>query len=253
MNQTQLISRMKRVIPPWFGPGPTPNLDSLLAGFAQVFLWHYDLILYAKKQTRLGTTTGLFLDLASRDFFGRRIRRRSGELDDQLRARIKAEIFRTRVTRPAISKVLTDLTGRAPSIFEPANTGDTGGWDTGGMSWAGINPATGGGAGYNGFCGWDTNSWEYDASPYYSGQTSGGVGAWGDTNLPCQMFITAYRPGLQGIPNVSGYDYPGGGYDQGSLEYVDQSMIVGTVTDQDIYDAINYTRAAGIVAWTNLQ
>jgi hypothetical protein len=120
------------------------------------------------------------------------------------------------VTRNGMTGVVTTLTGKAPIIFEPWNTGDTGGWDTGTV-------------------GFDL------------------AGAWGDPALIAQSFITVTRPGVEGIPNVSGWDNGAGGWDVGSIEWTDQSMIVGNVTDSDIYDAVNVTRATGTIAWVAIE
>jgi hypothetical protein len=63
---------------------------------------------------------------------------------------------RERATRAAMTTKLTQLTGRAPSILEPARATDTGGWGTA-IAW-------------------------------------GAAGAWGSLLMPQQCFVTAYRP-----------------------------------------------------------
>ena len=251
-DKNDILTRLKGVLPAWY-PQTTPILDGVLSGFAQIGSWAYSLLLYTTLQTRISTATDSFLDLAAFDFFGFRIRRQPSETDANFATRIKAEVLRPRISRAGISKALSDLTGKAPVIFEPWNTGDAGGWDTGSFAYAGQNPATGGGGAWDAAGGYDLNVWEFDATPAYGLQTSGGAGGWGDTNQPAQFFLTVYRPGLQGVPLVSGYDSVGGGWDVGAIEYIDQSMIAGAVTDSDIYGTINSTRAAGTIAWTQLQ
>jgi hypothetical protein len=251
-DSNDIFSRLKSVLPSWWGAS-SPILDGVLSAFSNVAAWAYSLLVYVTLQTRIATTTDNFLDIASYDFFGPRLRRFTGETDAQFSARIRAEVLRPRVSRGAISTALTDLTGKKPIFFEPWNTGDTGGWDGGGFAYAGNNPATGGGGAWDAACGYDLNAWQFDAPRGVAELISGGVGGWGDTNLPGQFFLTVYRPGLQGVPSVSGFDSVGGGWDVGSIEYIDQSMIVGAVTDLDIYATINSTRAAGLIAWTKLQ
>jgi hypothetical protein len=65
-------------------------------------------------------------------------------------------------------QALTDLTGRAPAIFEPQRPADTGSWD----------------------------------GPTLAYNTAGG---YGSLLLPFQYFITAYRPTGVGVANVAGY------------------------------------------------
>jgi hypothetical protein len=64
--------------------------------------------------------------------------------------------------------------------------------------------------------------------------------------------ITVFRPGLQGIPNLDGYDGSIGAFDAGQIEFTDPSMVTGAVTDEEIYRTINATRPAGVTCWTKL-
>ena len=107
---------------------------------------------------------------------------------------------------------LTDLTGKAPYVFEPWNPGDTGAWDVG------------------------TFAWDI-------------AGGWGDTCLPAQAFVNVIPPGA-GIPSAPGWDIALG-WDVGGM-WGDMNMIDGTITDQDIYDTINKTRPTGAIVWTQL-
>jgi len=210
-----LIARQRTQIPPSWFPEDDAVLAGVLAVFGSVYAFVYGLIVWAKAQLRLSTMSGVFLDLFAFDFFGRRIRRRSGELDDAWQARISRELLRERCTRAGMASVLTDLTGTAPTIVEPWNTGDMGAFDDGSLAF-------------------DT------------------VGGTGDTDLPYQAFITVKSPGLTGVPGISGFDDGAGAFDGGDLAFVDPSMISGAVTDQDIYDAINLTKPAGMIAWVRL-
>lgn len=251
-DRSDILSRLKAVLPSWWAAS-SPVLDGVLSGFSTVASWGYGLLVYTQLQTRILTATDGFLDLAAFDFFGPRLRRFKNETDTSLSARIRAEVLRPRVSRGATSQALKDLTGKAPIFFEPWNTGDAGGWDVGGFAYAGQNPATGNSGGYDASAGWDINAWGYDIPRGYAEIVSGGAGGWGDTNLPAQFFLTVYRPGLQGVPLISGFDCVGGGWDIGAFSYTDASMISGAVTDLDIYATINSNRAAGTIAWTKLQ
>ncbi len=67
--------------------------------------------------------------------------------------------------------MLTDLTGRAPIIFEPARPADTGGYNSASLAY-------------------------------------GAAGGWGSLALPFQCFVTAYRPHGSGIATIAGYGTP---------------------------------------------
>ncbi len=213
-DSADMLSRLKRVIPSRWFAYVAPLRDAVLGGLADQLAWVYSFIAFAKLQTRISTATGLFLDLIAFDYFGRHIRRRVNEIDAMFRARIKKELIRPRTTRDAMVQALTDLTGRAPIIFEPWSAADTGGY--------GI------------------------ASAY------GVAGGYGNAQLQSQVFIAVYRPGLQGVPSIGGYGSPNGGYGVGASAYVGPSMIAGAVTDQDIYDTIEATKPTGVICWTRL-
>lgn len=211
-DQANILARLRALLPQSWFPDDAPNLDGVLAGFSSVGAWAYAQIAYAKLQTRLGTATDGWLDLIAFDFFGRRIRRRKGQSDDSFRGLIRKEMLRERVTRPAIKAALEDLTGQPVTIFEPAHPGDTGGFNTGYLA-------------YN------------------------ETGRWGSLLLPYQMFIDVVQPIGAGIPNVGGYDSGWGGYNFAPMMLGDLADVIGEVTDQDIYDTVNATRAAGVTCW----
>jgi hypothetical protein len=122
------------------------------------------------------------------------------------------ELRRPRATRAAVIQALQDLTGRAPTVFEPARPADTGAW--------GI--ATGYGA----------------------------AGAWGSLMLPGQCFVSAFRPVGGGIAYLPGWD--AGGWGAGISSYASLDMIQGQVTDADIYAAVADTLPATAIAWTRI-
>ena len=125
-DQSDMFGRLKNLLPRgWFGDS-NPILDALSWGYAQALAWMYSLYLFAKAQTRIKTATGGWLDIAAQDFFGTGLPRSSGMSDASYQNRILINLIRERGTRYAITKVLTDLTGRPPVIFEPRRPADTG-------------------------------------------------------------------------------------------------------------------------------
>jgi hypothetical protein len=214
-DKSDILQRLKAVLPKWFSDS-TPILDAVLSGWASSWAFLYSLYQYARLQTRIRTATDGWLDMIAADFFGVSILRKAHQSDASFRATIIANMFRERATRNAIVRVLTDLTGRAPKIIEPQRPADTG---------------------------------------IYGGPLIGyGVaGAYGSRLLPAQLFVIAYRPAGSGIPNIAGYGISTGGYSQPSqAEYASLSMILDTVTDADIYAAIDSVKAAGTAIWTRI-
>jgi len=215
-----MLRRQKATLPRGWFPDQSPTLDAVLSSFAYVASQAYSLLTYVKLQSRIKSASDGLLDLIAFDFFGLRFRRRKGQADDQFRTAILAEVFRDRVTRSGIKKAVEDLTGNEARIFEPFNATDCGGLDTG-------------------YLGFDT------------------LGRFGAVDLPRQIFIATLNPQGAGIPDAAGFDSGWGGMDNGVGgvasgldELGDVAKIVGPVTQQDIYDTINATRAAGITAWT---
>jgi hypothetical protein len=207
-----MVARLKAVLPQrWFGD-TTPVLDAVVTGLATAWAWLYDFYGYAKLQTRIATATDTWLDRISADFFGSRLLRRANESDSAFRIRIMLELRRPRATRPALIAAITDLTGRAPVVFEPARPADTGAY----------NVATG-----------------YDTA-----------GAWGSLALPCQVFVTAFRPAGQGIAAIPGWDF--GGWSESCSVYASLDMITGRVTDADIFATIADVLPASVIAWARI-
>ena len=156
-DQADFQQRLRSLIPKsWFPSGNSPNFDATLQGSAWALSSVYAQITYAALQTRIKTATDGWLDIISGDFFGTSLPRLLNESDGPFRARIFANLFVKGPRRGDMSKVLTLITGRAPLIFEPSNTSDSGGWDAA--------------------LGWDVQ-----------------VGGYGDA-MPYQCLVTAYRP-----------------------------------------------------------
>jgi len=212
-----VITRIKALLPSGWFSSVTPVLDTVLTGIALVLSHVYEQISYARLQTRIATATDGFLDLISFDFFGSALPRALQESDTLFRTRIQANLLLERGTRHGLIRALQILTGRTPIVFEPANPQDCGGWN----------------------------------QP--NGLAYGLVGGWGNLSLPYQCFVTAYRPTGQGVPNVAGWGNPQGALNTGSqIEYVNQSMITGAVTDADIYAQIDRVKEAGTIVWTRI-
>jgi type II secretory pathway pseudopilin PulG len=127
-DQQDIYKRLTGYLPPgWFGDSP-PFVDALMQGFAHGLAFVYSLIVFAKLQTRIKTASGGWLDMIAADFFGSNLQRRTNETDTSFLNRIIINMFRERATRAAVTKVLIDLTGRAPVIIEPKRAADTGGY-----------------------------------------------------------------------------------------------------------------------------
>lgn len=86
---------------------------------------------YAKAADYLQTETSPELDLASVDFFGpNALPRPVGMSDANFYALILAQLFKSAVTRQAISDAIFAITGVRPRLIEPWNPADTGCRDT---------------------------------------------------------------------------------------------------------------------------
>lgn len=209
-------SRLAALIPwSWFPVGTVPLFMAILAGIASALSFDYTLLSYIRLQTRIATATDGFLDLIAWDFFGADLLRANGQNDASFLASIKAAMFRERNTRNAVVSILTDLTGRAPVIFEPWRPTDSGGYSTNGC--------------------------------FY-----GARGGYGSQALQQQAFVRAYRPKSQGIPNVAGYGDSESGYGAGQGMYASLASI-GGITDADIYAAVDSVRPTCAILWVDIE
>lgn len=190
-------------------------VNAILSAMAALLSAVYGLIDYAALQTRIATATDGFLDLIAQDFFGSTLARRPAQSDGSFRARIQASLFVIRNSRPAMTQALERLTGRAPIIVEPWNTGDTGALDSAGLYWDDL-------------------------------------GGWGASvpELPYQSFVTAFRPQTIGNADLAGWDVTTGGWDAGHEYWADESS--STITDADIIATVEAVRMAGTVVWLGI-
>ncbi|QEL18706.1 hypothetical protein [Limnoglobus roseus] len=215
-TQGDIVTRLKALLPNGWFRDSTPILDGVLNGIGWALSSVYGLASYARLQTRISTATDGFLDMISFDFFGSGLPRKTQEMDSPFRSRILAALFPEKATRHGLIRALEILTGRTPWVFEPARPADTGAYGTNTMGY-------------------------------------GVAGAYGSLQLPFQAFVVAYRPTGQGIPFIAGYGDPHGAYGTASqIEYANPSLVLGAVTDADIYAAIDGVKPVGTIIWTRV-
>lgn len=215
-SQADILNRLQRLMPNgWFQNGASAVRDALLTGIANMLAFIYSMLAYVRLQTRVATATDGFLDMIAADFFGNGLLRQMNQSDASYRSRIQAALFIERGTRNAVIRVLTQLTGRVPIVFEPQRPADTGAYGNGTLAY-------------------------------------GAAGGYGSLAYPYQSFVTAFRPKGFGIPSVAGYGTPTGAYNTGSqAEYASAAMTSG-VLDTDIYAAIDSVKVAGTIIWAKI-
>jgi hypothetical protein len=231
-DPTDITARLFRWVPRgWFSSDPGTLIGAMLTGFAASLSQIYQSTRYAGQQIRIATASDGWLDLISGDFFGLGLPRRTAEPDASFRLRILREIIRPRSTRNAVAQALTDLTGRAPVIFEPSRPADTGAYNT------------------------------------PSALAYGVLGGYGSLALPFQSFVVAFRPlDAPGLPSLAPYNLAAGlgpgGYGSGGVAaasvragtaaYGSLASLAGFVSDAQIYAAIDAVRPAGTIIWARI-
>lgn len=207
-------ARIRAVLPARWFADDAPVLGAVLAGFDAGCQPVFAALEWVALQARLATATGGWLDARAWDFMAGRLLRRPGEDDPHFSARLRREVIRPRVTRAAVTALLTDLSGTAPRIFEPGDPRDTGGY---GMGW-----------------GW------------------GVAGGWGSLAVPAQCLIEMRRPAGQGVPDAAGWGSPAGGWGMGALQWAPLDGGAGQVTDAETLALVGANTAAGVTAWTRI-
>jgi len=216
-DQTDIQTRLQRLVPTgWFQNGLVPVRDALLLGLAWAHAFAFALLAYVRLQTRIATASDGFLDMIAGDYFGTAVLRATGQTDASFRSRITAELVRERATRNALVQVLTQITGIPPVVIEPQRPQDCGGYGA---------PNCG-----------------YSVAGYYGSVVS-----------PMHVFLIAYRAPGQGVPLVAGYGTPAGGYGVGLIEYASLSMVSNSVTDADIYAAVDRVKPVTSIIWTTIK
>lgn len=214
-DMNDFVGRIKSVLPDRWFADTTPILDALLSGFAWAWSNIFGQLGFVKLQSRLATATGVFLDIASVDYFGGMLPRRTAETDAVFSQRLRVNLTAPRATREALAQALLNETGRAPVIFEPLNATDTGGYNTGFLSY-------------------------------------GVSGGYGSSLLPYQFFIKAYRPNVSPVGNAGGYTEGPGGYNRSPMFYANLADVSGPVTDADIYAAATAVLPVATTAWMHI-
>jgi len=221
-DQSDMVGRMKAVLPQGWFSGNTPVLDAVLAAFGNGFAWVYSLIQEALSAVLINTATSVWLDLHAQDWTGFDIQRRTQELDASFLQRLQSAIFPPGCNRQGVIARVTAVTGSAPAIFEPQQPSDCGAYGYGGL-------------GYN------------------------TVGGYGSMKLPFQAFLTAYRPLDVGVPLLAGYNgdqlapvYAPGGYGSGLVGYTSAGQAFDGPSDDDIYAAVAAAEPAGSIVWTRI-
>lgn len=260
LSSAEMLRRLKSLVPrnwiaeftlnPATGRPVAPVANAVLGGIADALTWVRGQGQAVRRQTRRAGTAGWLLDVDAYGFFGSWFLRRVNQSDDAFRKAYTDEVFRPKVTRPAIDKALYDLTGRHPKIVETWSAGDCGAYDLGGLGYAGSDYAQAPAGGYDASGAYDTGLTSYDPIVGPSGNSYPGVGCWGSLEIPYQLFVTAYRPMSGSIPNASGTDIGAMGYDIGAFRYTDPTEVQVAVSDADILACVARTQGAGVIAWT---
>lgn len=134
-DQNDIAARYVQALPSgWFGDSPNTVL-AIAQGAGTALSAVYESIQFAKLQTRLKTSTGIFLDIAAYDFFGPNLPRVPGEPDDVYLARIISNMFVNGPRRDDLSAVVDLVAGAPPDIVELSSPNDCGAWDAGAIGW----------------------------------------------------------------------------------------------------------------------
>lgn len=212
VDESDLLGRLKSVLPVrWFADA-TPVLDAVMTGLADAWQGVFALLDTVRQQTRIASAGGVFLDIAATDYFGDLLPRRVAESDAAYSLRIRQNLVQPRATRESVVLALQTLTGRLPYIFEPRNPADTGG---------------------------------YNAAMGY-----GVAGGYGSMTLPYQFFIKAFRPDNLAVSNACGFGVGPGGYNAPPAFYADTSQFQGYISDIEIYACIAAMVPTTSIAWT---
>lgn len=212
-DQSDILGRIKALLPPSWFQGNTPVKDAVLSAPSWALSNTYSQITYAALQSRIKTATDGWLDIISHDFFADALPRLTNETDGSFRARILANLFVKGPTRASMSAVLELITGRAPSIFEPSNTADSGSWD--GQFYLDAGVASGGG--------------------------------WGDP-MPYQALVTAYRP-IGGNVDLGEWDAHTFSWDSFGA-WSDSSPV--SISDAAIIAAVESTKPLASLIWLRI-
>lgn len=184
---------------------------AILSGPAAVLARLYALVAFVRAQMRLSSSVGGWIDLWAYDYFGYWIRRRPTEQDAPFITRIQQNLLAPLVTRAAMVEALTNLTGEAPTIFEPFNAAD--------------------------------------AACYGSPQAGYGFCQYGSLLMRAQALIIVNQPASSAAGPIPAYGSPQGGYGAGCMYYFPASQFPGVAQIEEVRATINRTKAAGVICW----
>ncbi len=195
----------------WFSSVATSTgiIGAILAGYAWSFNYVMGIAQFVALQIYLQTTTGGFLDLWAYDFLGTFVLRKEGESDLSFRNRVSAYVFAPTVTKAAIVGLLTRLGFVNPTVREAFSPNDTA---------------------------------AFSGTFYFGG---GGNARFGSQGYPGQIFVEAGISEAGGVGSVPTF---GGVYFNSTPAYMTAPPST-LLTLSDLYDAVNFIRAAGILAW----
>ena len=209
-----LLQRITSLLPiGWYGDN-APVVTAIDTGAAADLADNYSQYAYAQLQTRIGTATDGWLDMIAGDFFGNNLPRKPGEADAVYRARILSTITMQKGTREGVIQAVQALLGVTPTIFEPANPADTGGY--------GIA------------CGY------------------GVAGGLGSTELPYTFFVRIPPLAQPAALPCNGYAGPLGGYGMGRGRYAAMTDFDNYINRAAICAAVNNVRAVDSIGWIGI-
>ena len=118
-DPADIVARLRLALPRRWFADTAPVLDGLLGGLASVWSGLHGLLQEVRRQSRMATATGGFLDLAALDLFGGGLPRQAGEADGAFLSRIGRALRRVRATRAGLVDAAAEA-GSAARVFEPA-------------------------------------------------------------------------------------------------------------------------------------
>lgn len=234
VDEQEIYKRLLDDLPyDWFGNpsyGDGSNLNVILAAYIYTAITSYYQMLFCFLQLYINTMNDASqLSLFAQDYIGY-FPQLANEPNENYKKRIQSNLLRPRATRQAMYDSLLEITGFAPTIFEPWRPLDCGGY--GGRS-------------------------SKNYSMFY-----GRKGKYGSRYYPYQCFIDVTIPIAQSMGSYPGYwgqstsePYPEVGAYSGQagvnnvMWYGGRSLIQELITSSQVYALINSTKVFGTTCW----